>query len=733
MHDHDTKRKEESEGNTEMNYFCDVHVQSRKDQERRIFIILDQKLEGTEQPHLTKEILLQNIQYRDFCQTYKPKLVMVDYVVYATDAEIYAGMQDDAFEKLIADGMTERIAQSELQVDAVKDKAAGGKKRRKLTPPMLLALIGGVLLLAVIALGAGMKLGRNSAAVEETTITLVEAPNEYGMLIPEQNVVDSNSEQITVSIDRSYAAVPTEDLQIKGTVIKGLAAITLPEFDRTDFFTHVRGYTWGFSTDPNAEKIEYYGGQTYSFSKDTKLYRVLVKYGGGSGTKDDPYLINYYDQLELLSEEQARGYFLQTEDITFPDWENHTPINTVNELKADPDAEYFEYDGGGYTISNLQAPLFGKISGAVIRNVNVTNSRIDTEEYSNCGFICSTVYNYRYKAEDGTQYETGETLIKHCSVSHSAIYMQHPQTEEATEEVQIITAPTATPPDLIEYDEDGNPIEPQDATEPEIREPSKSAEFAVGSLTGLGGQIEDCYVNDFGIYAYLDDYILYAGGISGKPANVVNSAVFFFSAQGNIFYGGGICGSAGGARYHNAAGREMPSCYGGSIQGCTARLIYLTPETASGGIVGEAGTDAEGAMIANCYANSLNITVGIYEDSKVKKPGAAGGIIGMDGNEKNGHLITGCVSPVELSVIGKSVKSSFDDTVRLAPAYAFYQENILSVINRNTVLPDSPKEIFSGSFKFGDAAVYGDASGALPYPESIEDLFAKTNTEGSTS
>ena len=713
-----------------MKYFCDVHVQSRKDQERRIYIILEQNDDKAGQPHLTKEILLQNIQYRDFCQTYKPKIVMVDYTVYSTEAEIYAGMQDEEFQKLIADGMAERIAQSELQMDVVKDRAAGGKKRRKLSPPLLLALIGAILLILMAALWFGMKLGQNRAAVEETPVTMVEAPNEDGMLIPEQNPVEADGEQITVTIDRSYAAVPTEDLQIKGAVVKGKAEITLPEFDRTDFFTHVRGYTWGFSSDPNAEKIEYYGGQTYSFSKDIKLYRVLVKYGGGSGTKDDPYLINYYDQLELMSEEKARGYFRQTEDIVFPDWENHTSIDTVNELKADPDSEHFEYDGGGFSISNLQAPLFGKISGALIQNVNVTNSVITTEEYNNYGFICSAVYNYRYKTEDEAQYETGETIIRHCSVSHSAIYMQYPQTEETTEEVQVITAPTEVPPDLIEYDENGNPIETQDATEPIAPEPSKSAEFAVGSITGLGGQIENCYVNDFGIYANLDDYILYAGGLSGKPANVVDSAVFLFSAEGNIFYGGGICGSIGGAKYHNAAGRELPQCYGGSVQGCTARQIFLTAEAAGGGIAGEASTDAEGAMIANCYTNTLNMTVGIYDDTNLIKQGAVGGIIGMDGNEKNGHLITGCVSPVDFAVIGQQSLSRYDDTVRLAPAYAFYQENILSVINRNTVLPDAPGEIFTGSFKFGDAAVYGDESGALPYPAAIEDLFAKTITEG---
>ncbi|MBQ6039286.1 MAG: hypothetical protein IJL32_00695 [Oscillospiraceae bacterium] len=56
---------------------------------------------------------------------------------------------------------------------------------------------------------------------------------------------------------------------------------------------------------------------------------MLVKYGGGSGTKEDPYRIDYFDQLEPMSEEKARGYFRQTADITFPVWASHTPIHTV--------------------------------------------------------------------------------------------------------------------------------------------------------------------------------------------------------------------------------------------------------------------------------------------------------------------------------------------------------------------------------------------------------------------
>jgi hypothetical protein len=420
---------------------------------------------------------------------------------------------------------------------------------------------------------------------------------------------------------------------------------------------------------------------------------------------------------------------VQTADISFPAWATHSPINTVNELKADPKSEYFEYDGGGYLIENLDAPLFGSVSGAVIKNVNIRSSRIESEEYKDYGFIACKVYNYHYRAEDDSVYATGETLVQHCTVSHSSINVQHPKVEDdnTVQTTMVVTAPPVTPPDIIEYDENGDPI--TTTTEPAIAEQTKHAEHCIGAITGSGGEIKDCYVTDFGIFAYLDDYFLYSGGISGKPASVCDSCVYFFSAQGNIFSAGGIVGSSAGTRAYDAKGRELPDCYGGSVQGCNARNIILSSEMAAGGIAGEGGTDAEGAVISNCYANELNFSCGTFEDAErqtVIKAGMTGGIIGMDGSSKNGHLITNCVSHADFPVIGKATKSRFDDTVRQAPSYAFYQENIVTVINRNTVDPVNPKEIYTGSFMFGESGEFGDETGNLPYPEAICDLFAKT-------
>ena len=291
------------------------------------------------------------------------------------------------------------------------------------------------------------------------------------------------------------------------------------------------------------------------------------------------------------------------------------------------------------------------------------------------------------------------------------------------------------PPDVIEYDENGKVIEHTDNEEVVAEKVTKKSEgYSIGGISGNGGQIEDCYVEDFGVTVNSEEYITNVGGISGKPANVLNSGVFTYSINGNVFNAGGIVGSASGTRAYDASGKELPEYYGGNIQGCVARRVWFNNELSAGGIAAVGGSDAENPMISNCYAMELYFNCGEYAD-KVKKTGftegICGGILGCDGTSKHGHLITNTVSVADKFVIGSKSKSSFDKTVRQAPDYAFYQENILTVINSNTVNPADPKEIYTGAFKFGGSEIFGDSeSGSLSYPESIEDLFAKTITEG---
>ncbi len=710
-----------------MKYFCKIRLEAGRNQETTLFLILE-AADG-EVPKLQKTAVIESREYRLFVEKKHTKIVVAEYSVYRTETEITANLENERFDRLIESGAAEIVSSGEMQIDwnEKRDRKTGEiVRKRKKSPVLFLAVAGGVMMFSMLAFAAGKYFGRGTALPETSFETANVA--EDGLIIPKQDEIADNAEQITVTIDRSYSAVPVEDLQLKGAVIKGKANILLPEFDKTDFFTHVPGYSWGFTSDPNGKKIEYYGGQAYDFTKDTKLYRVLVKYGGGSGTKDDPYRIDYYDQLELMSEEKARGYFKQTADIAFPVWASHTPIRTVNELKVDPDSEHFEYDGGGCLIENLNAPLFETVSGAVIRNVNIRNSAIVSDEYKDYGFLVCTAYNYHYLAEDEKVYETGETVIEHCSVSHSSISVKLPE-PEIDEEQPAVTTMEVVPPDVIEYDEDGNIIEPEE----EPVEPTKHAEHCIGAITGIGGQIDGCYVTDFGIFNELPDYYLYCGGISGKPAAVTDSAVYYYSAQGNIFNAGGIAGSAAGARAFDTKGRELPNCYGGSIQGCLARNIILKTETAAGGIAAEGTTDAEGALISNCYCNELDFSCGEFKDAErveCIKAGTVGGMIAVDGSGHNGHTIMNCVSLADFKVIGQKTKSAFDDTVRLAPAYAYYQENILTVLNKNTVSPVNPKEIYTGSFMFGENGVLGDDQGSLAHPEKISDLLAKTIAEG---
>ncbi len=698
-----------------MKYFCKVRLESGKDSETTLFLILDAT--GDEVPQPDKRLISECREYRLFMQGRHAKTVMAEYTVYRTETEITANLENSRFEKLIADGDAETVVSGEMRIDRGEKHKAGSPRGKKKTLLKILLLLLAADVIVMCAFAFGKRFGRDTADTEPPE----EAVNvaEDGLIIPPQDAVSDDAEQITVTIDRSYSAVPVEDLQLKGAAVKGKANITLPWFDKEDFFTHVRGYSWGFTSDPDGKKIEYYGGQSYDFTEDTRLYRVLVKYGGGSGTRDDPYRIDYYDQLELMSEEKARGYFVQTTDISFPAWATHTPICTVNELKADPDTEHFEYDGGGHSIENLEAPLFDTVSGAVIKNVNIRNSAIVSEDYKDYGFLVCKVFNYHYVAEDGQRYETGETVIQHCSVAHASITLKLPETEAPAE-----TTTEIVPPDVIKYDEDGNIIEPK----AEPVEPTKHAEHCIGAITGIGGEISGCYVTDFGIYADLPDYYLYCGGISGKPAAVRNSAVYYYSAQGNIFHAGGVVGSAAGARAYDAAGRMLPDCCGGSIQGCLARNIILKSEVAAGGIAAEGTSDAEGALISNCYANALDFSCGEFKDAERAeciKAGMVGGIVAVDGGGRFGHLVTNSVSPADFMVIGQRVKSSFDDTVRQAPDYAFYQENILTVLNRNTVNPIDPKEIYTGSYMFGENGEFADETGSLAYPQAVRDLIMR--------
>lgn len=234
---------------------------------------------------------------------------------------------------------------------------------------------------------------------------------------------------ITISVDRSY--LNKEPLEYKAALdMTGNAKITLPVVDdKDDIYNSVFGCTYGYSTkkqNGDFGTIEYYGGVESKFSKSTKLYRVLNEYGGGKGTAENPYIISYYDQLLRLSEQGAKGYFVQTADIAFPRNTDRNPISTKKITRGyeNKSYDYFVYDGHGHSIKNISGDggLFGTIAAGTIQNVVVDGANIKAGNNKNLGVICNEIVSYAYPSTDTDEYfSTGNTRIIGCKVLNSKI------------------------------------------------------------------------------------------------------------------------------------------------------------------------------------------------------------------------------------------------------------------------------------------------------------------------
>ncbi len=125
-------------------------------------------------------------------------------------------------------------------------------------------------------------------------------------------------------------------------------------------------------------------------------------FAGGSGTKEDPYLIKTIEQLMRIKHYLKWGYhFKLMNNLDFNDLDGDgvtgEPGDTYKEVYGDEwvaigtDGTYFTFsgvfDGNGYGISNLTATssstggLFGYCNG-VIQNLHVSNFDIDTTAQS---------------------------------------------------------------------------------------------------------------------------------------------------------------------------------------------------------------------------------------------------------------------------------------------------------------------------------------------------------------
>ena len=427
---------------------------------------------------------------------------------------------------------------------------------------------------------------------------------------------------ITISVDRCY--LNKADIEYKVPLdMTGYAKLTLPVVDdKDDVYNSVFGCTYGYSTkkqNGDFGTIEYYGGVKSKFSKSTKLYRVLNEYGGGKGTVENPYIISYYDQLLRLSEQGAKGYFVQTADIAFPRNTDRNPISTKKITRGyeNKSYDYFVYDGNGYSIKSVSGSggLFGTIAAGTIQNVVVDGANIKAGKNKNLGVICNEVVSYAYPSTDTDEYfSTGNTRIIGCKVLNSKI------TADGAENI--------------------------------------------GGICGFGGNISDCMADGITFSGGRN-----SGGIVGNACTVTGCIANNITVSGSAVSAGGIAGTAYGVELFNSG--EKPHYAGGSIIGCGVRTFTSTAEN-SGGIVGTATAHNVSAYIKSCYAAN------IYLNGTNN-----GGIVGADGNENGHKILYCIVDNANnYSVIGKRTRSSAKTMILSVPAdTGLTVEGVLSVLN----------------------------------------------------
>ena len=167
---------------------------------------------------------------------------------------------------------------------------------------------------------------------------------------------------------------------------------------------------WSLTPDGDVE----YGNEASVSNLTTESGATVILYAkwtttawAGDGSKDDPYLIAYPSQLDLLASNVNSGvsdyenkYFKQTANLTYDGTENnYTPIGKSS--------HYFRghYDGGGYTISGININSTGNDIGVfgyvyfpgTVENVTLANSTI--KGFTDVGGIIGYLYGDQYNPD----------------------------------------------------------------------------------------------------------------------------------------------------------------------------------------------------------------------------------------------------------------------------------------------------------------------------------------------
>lgn len=392
---------------------------------------------------------------------------------------------------------------------------------------------------------------------------------------------------INITIDCSY--LNEEPKIVKAALdMNGHAKVELPVVDTAK--NHKFGYTYGWSTSKNGT-LKYYGGEIAEFDKPSTVYRVRSIYYGGDGTKEQPYLINSWEHIKLMSEKGVKGYYRQIADIQLPDSYAHNSINVIPLEKSLEKLEdfYFSYDGGGYSIFNLHGigGLFGNVTRSVIKNVVLdgVNICVNDAENAKIGNIVNNVEAGTYSA-GGKEYAAGNSSIKNCAVLNSTI---------------TISGGT------VDY---------------------------IGGAIGYGGSVCDTYINLCSIYVEANASVNNIGGIAGRAAEISSSYVVGLNVEGKIIEGGYNIKNLGGVVATGLGISIERTNHSYRYEGCNVidtavrNAVFNNAENI-GGIISVAEGNNGSPYITRCYiANG------------VMNGGTVGSIVGCDGSSAMRYTVS---------------------------------------------------------------------------------------------
>lgn len=176
-------------------------------------------------------------------------------------------------------------------------------------------------------------------------------------------------------------------------------------------------------TTPTEESTQYFN--PFSINKTTVVKAIAVKNDivsavattnfvknvglwSGSGTKNDPFIIDNTEKLDQLAarvnngETYAGAYFKVTADISYSytsDWNDAASTENNFEIIGVYGKEFSgNFDGGGHTISGIRyykpsnyfVGLFGNLVSATIKNLTLADTRITAENRSGCIAGCTS-------------------------------------------------------------------------------------------------------------------------------------------------------------------------------------------------------------------------------------------------------------------------------------------------------------------------------------------------------